>query len=423
MVQIGNLLQILQPYRNQHQKLMDEQQTDDIIDAILKAHKLYQPEYKKISSFFKGSNNKETAKNVWNFLKKNVPYKIESGSKQTIKSPSAILLNSGDCKHYASFAGGICAALGIPFAYRFASYKLLDSTPQHVFVVVNPNTENEIWIDPVLPSFNYKKAYQSATDRKMAIYSISGIGATKAQKAAVKAAKAAKKAAPKGTAKKAAKAELKAAKKAAGVTLGQKLKKGAKVVLKVAASPARNAFLLLVKINFGNLAVKLSKAWEKDASKVTHFWEGLGGKINNLKKQWEQGRTKKRIFGVCNCGGKCNQCNHSAEIGFAPAAAAAAAAPILAKVADLLKQIGIDPAELVEIGKNAINDKAQELVKNALAPKAETEAENIETANVAVPDDTIDASGSAGTSSKKSNYILPAVLIGGGLLYLATRKK
>ena len=75
--------------------------------------------------------------------------------------------------------------------------------------------------------------------------------------------KAAKKAAPTKAAKQAAKTEVQAARKAAGRTAGQVLKKGTKAVLKVAASPVRNAFLALVALNFGGLGNKLKAAWQK----------------------------------------------------------------------------------------------------------------------------------------------------------------
>ena len=217
---VGSILGRLAPYKAQERKIVEDQSTGDIISAITKAHILYAPEYKKISSFFKGSNSKQTGKKIFDFLKSNVKYVIEPGDKQTVKSPAAILAQGfGDCKHYAGFSGGILQHLGIPFAYRFASYRMLDKQPQHVFVVINPGG-NEIWLDPVLTEYNYQKPYTYAKDKKMALYTISGIGATKSEK--------------------------KAAKKAAGKTLGQKIKKGTKAVLKVAASPVRNAFLLLI---------------------------------------------------------------------------------------------------------------------------------------------------------------------------------
>jgi hypothetical protein len=410
------LMGFLDPYKGKADKIVEEQTTGDIIEAILKAHREHAGDYAKISSFFSGGSKKDVARRIYNFLRKNVKYRIESSNRQTVTSPASLLaIGRGDCKHYSLFAAGILQNLGIPFSFRFASYKTFDRQPQHVFVVIDPGTDREIYIDPVISSFDYKKPYTYAIDKKMAVYKISGIGATKAQKAALKAAKAAKKAAPTKAAKKAAKVELKAARKAAGRTAGQVLKKGVKVVLKVAASPVRNAFLALVALNFGGLATKLTAGWKKAPSKIQNFWEGIGGKMDALKKAFEKGATKKRIFG-------------DDTIGAAPAAAAAAAAPLLVKVADLLKSIGIDPAELVQIGKDALNTKAQELAKKALEPKAAELATDIDVADQVFEDTppTMDVSSTPAfkeaTAKDKPNY-LPLVLGGAAVLYLVMRKK
>lgn len=406
----------LAPFQNRREMLESDQSTGDIINAILDAHKRHAGDYAKISSFFNAGSNRDTARKIYNFLKGNVKYIIEPGSKQTVKSPSAILAQGyGDCKHYSLFAGGILQNLGIPFAYRFASYRVFNKEPQHVFVVVNPGTNNEIWIDPVLNKFDYKKAYTYATDRKpMALYSISGVGATAQEKAALKAAKAARKSAPTKAAKKAAVTEVKAARKAAGRTAGQVLKKGTKAVLKVAAAPVRNAFLALVYINFAALATKLAAGWQKAPTKITKFWEGAGGQINALKKAWEGGSKKKRIFG-------------DDSIGAAPAAAATAAAPLLVKVGTLLRDIGIDPADLVDIGKSAINSMSQELAKKALEPKAAKEAENIDTTEQVFNESpTMDVTQTPAFTEKvatgKTNF-LPLIIGGAAVLYFATKKK
>lgn len=407
------LMGVLAPFQNRREMLTAEQSTGDIIDAILDAHRRHAQDYSKISSFFNAGSKMQTAKKIYNFLKNNVRYVIEPGSKQTVKSPAAILATGyGDCKHYSLFAGGILQNLGIPFAYRFASYKMFDKQPQHVFVVVNPGTSNEIWIDPVVGEFNYKKPYTYAIDKKMALYSISGIGATAQQKADLRAAKAARKAAPTKAAKQAADTSVKAARKAAGRTTGQVLKKGAKVVLKVAAAPVRNAFLLLVSLNFAGLGNKLSAAWEKAPSKLQNFWESAGGQINALKKAWEKGSTKKRIFGM-------------EQIGVAPAAPAAAAvtaAPLLIKVADFLQKIGIDPAELVQVGRDAVNKKAQELAKKVLEPKAATDAVNIDVADQVFEQPAEMAPATTTTATKKPNF-LPLLIGGAAVLYFVTRKK
>jgi hypothetical protein len=407
----------LGPFQNRREMLTADQSTGDIIDAILEAHRRHANDYSKISSFFNAGSRRATARKIFNFLKNNVRYVIEPGSKQTVKSPAAILATGyGDCKHYSLFAGGVLQNLGIPFAYRFASYKMFDKQPQHVFVVVNPGTNNEIWIDPVVGDFDYKKPYTYATDRKMALYSISGIGATAQQRADLRAAKAAKKAAPTKAAKQAAQASVVAARKAAGRTTGQVLKKGAKVVLKVAAAPVRNSFLLLVTINFAGLATKLAAAWQKAPSKLQNFWESAGGQINALKKAWEKGSIKKRIFGMEQIG----------VAPAAPAAAAATAAPLLVKVADFFTKIGIDPAELVQVGKDALNKRAQELAKKALEPKAATEATNIDIADqVFEPAElqaTTDMAPATTTATKKPNF-LPLLIGGAAVLYFVTRKR
>lgn len=395
----------LGPFRNQNRVIVEDQSTGDIIDAIVKAHKKYSPDYSKISSFFNGYSKRDTAKKIYNFLRKNVVYRIEPGSAQSVKSPAAILATGhGDCKHYSLFSGGVLQNLGIPFAYRFVSYKN-DKIPQHVFVVIDPGTEKEIWIDPVISVFDYKKPYTYKTDRKMALYSISGIG-----QATIKQAKAAKKAAATKVQKQAAQTELKAARKAANKTFGQQLKKGSKVVLKVAAAPVRNAFLLLVKLNFAGLATKLTKAWEKAPTKLRTFWEGAGGQLEALKKAWESGSQKKRIFGT-----------DDVIVGAEPVSVtAAAASPLLIKVANVLKDIGIDPAELVQVGKDALNQKAQELAKKALEPKAAKQASEQELAMQVEETKPSSADGPI-TVTKKPNFL--PVLIGGlAVVYLITKK-
>jgi hypothetical protein len=174
----------LPPYTGNKKVLIDDQNTDDIIKGILDNHELYKEDYDKISEYFIGRNDINTAKNVYSFLKKYVPYYIEPSKLQTLRSPSAILSikQGADCKSYASFVNGIFDSLNrkgifkIPLSYRFASYK--NSTkPGHVFAVLYPGNENEIWVDNVLSTFNEKKQPTYFKDKKlkMALVSMSGV--------------------------------------------------------------------------------------------------------------------------------------------------------------------------------------------------------------------------------------------------------
>jgi LPXTG-motif cell wall-anchored protein len=184
MISKNAVLQKLAPFTNFKKVLIDDQNTSDIIQGILDNHDNYQDEYDKISEMFIGDNEVETARNVFNFLKNNVPYYIEPIEKQTLRSPSAIVCmkQGADCKSYASFINGIMNSLNkkgifrVPLAYRFASYRYDTKEPQHVFAVLYPGTKNEVWVDPVLTKFDQRKEPVFIKDKKikMALIAMSG---------------------------------------------------------------------------------------------------------------------------------------------------------------------------------------------------------------------------------------------------------
>ena len=184
MISKNAVLQKLAPFTNFKKVLIDDQNTSDIVQGILDNHENYQNEYDKISEMFIGDNEVETARNVFDFLKQNVPYYIEPIEKQTLRSPSAILSmkQGADCKSYSSFINGTMQSLNrkgifrVPLAYRFASYRYDTKEPQHVFAVLYPGTKNEVWVDPVLQKFDQRKEPVFIKDKKikMALIAMSG---------------------------------------------------------------------------------------------------------------------------------------------------------------------------------------------------------------------------------------------------------
>lgn len=184
MISKNAVLQKLAPFTNFKKVLIDEQNTSDIVEGILDNHDNYQKEYDKISEMFLGGNEVETARNIYNFIKQNVPYYIEPIEKQTLRSPSAIvsMKQGADCKSYATFINGIMSSLNrkgifkVPMAYRFASYRYDTKEPQHVFSVLYPGTKNEVWVDPVLGRFDQRKEPVYIKDKKikMALIQMSG---------------------------------------------------------------------------------------------------------------------------------------------------------------------------------------------------------------------------------------------------------
>jgi hypothetical protein len=171
------LLSKLAPYKNNKVLIYNNQNTDDIITVLLKAHNLYKTDYDNIAAYFWKGSIERTCRFIWYFLKQNVKYKVEPDSRQSVKSPAAILSTGiykngyNDCKHYSQMIAGILSALcrkgiKISWCYRFANYKLFSTTPHHVFVVVKKDN-SEIWIDPVLEGYNLKKPYINKIDKKI----------------------------------------------------------------------------------------------------------------------------------------------------------------------------------------------------------------------------------------------------------------
>lgn len=428
------LLSKLRPYVGSLTVVKYDQGTGDIINELLKAHKDEIKEYDKIYPYFLGGNDYETAKNIFDFLKRNIKYKIEPGSKQTLKSAAGILAQGyGDCKHYSQIAGGILDAINrntgkkINWAYRFASYNDKKQV-QHVFVVIKEKNGNEIWIDPVLNKFDLKKPYNYKIDKKpMALYRISGVeneaevgkflpGLKKLSlkniaKAGKKVAKGVAKIAPivvkaaavavpgasaalavKAAAVKTAASKVKAVKKGTAVVKKVKavkaavktpapISKGAekaglkKVVVKVDNATSRNAFLTLVKNNKGGLGTKLGARLSSLEPKLKSKWERLGGKYNTLKSTI-LGGSRVAVSGFDN--------NYSQSYGIGAVDSAkiyAAALPTIKQLEPELLAVGVNLSDLVTKGSqeamNQVTDKLAvdtkgQLINDPTAPDTET---------------------------------------------------
>jgi organic hydroperoxide reductase OsmC/OhrA len=407
------LLGRLKSFGGNSKMIVRDQQVPDIISAMLSAHKMYASEYDKISKDFYSGDGVQTAKKLFEFLKKNVRYKIESDKAQRIMSPSAILsLGKNDCKNYALFIMGVLDSLkrkGLinnKIYYRFASYRLLDEIPHHVFAVIQDNLGNEYFIDPVLSTFNERKTYYHKIDKEpvMPLYSVSGIGnqvglfGSKKKKAAAAAAATA--------------APVAQGSQAAPVA---KPKEKKKIVLKIALAPARGSFLLLVGLNFMGLATKLKTAFTNKADETQNWWKNLGGNPNELLRKTEQGAKKKRILGADV------EFASEGQIGVVAtgtAAAAATAAPILIKLAEFLSKLGIDVKEVAEVGKQVLAKQVKNVVEKKLEADAKVEqASQDEIDSIVNQAENFNADG-----SKKMNY-LPIVIGGALVIYLISRKK
>lgn len=185
MVSKSQLLQLLPPFTNSSLVIEEDQDVPDIMREVLEAHDHFAVDYDSIYTYFMEPTVYGICKELFDFCKVNIRYVIEGEDQQTTKSPSALLvMGFGDCKHYAGFIGGVLSAIKrntgrkINWSYRFASYDYFTADPGHVFVVVK-DQGNEIWIDPVLNSFDERLLPAKVIDKKvndMALYRVSGVG-------------------------------------------------------------------------------------------------------------------------------------------------------------------------------------------------------------------------------------------------------
>jgi hypothetical protein len=177
------LIGLLPPFKDERVLIKENQRVDDIIKQLLDAHDRYTVYYDKFALLFDDKSTLKICENICDFLKKNIRYVEESDKDQTTALPTAILeWAQGDCKHYASFTGGILDAITrltgkkINWCYRFASYDLLSKSPHHVFVVVF-DKGNEIWIDPVPGADKLTPVWQldeTVKNNSMALHDVIG---------------------------------------------------------------------------------------------------------------------------------------------------------------------------------------------------------------------------------------------------------
>ena len=155
---------------NYRSKLIsDWQNTDDIIKALKTQHIENRKYSQKIAKYFCGANERETAKNIFNFLKREIQYRVEPAQTQTTKSIPRLLADGyGDCKHYTNFANGVLEACGYKPIYRFAGYG--SKGLQHTYTYL---PESNTVLDAVLSTFDTEKTPKYKKD--MSLYKMSGV--------------------------------------------------------------------------------------------------------------------------------------------------------------------------------------------------------------------------------------------------------
>jgi hypothetical protein len=304
------------------EKISGDADNSDLRAAIMAAVPEAVEQTKQLASYFQTTSDRETAKKIFDYLKKNVKYKADD-YRQVIQLPSAIMQPGSvtDCKSLSLFTAAILQNLGIPWHFVLASYT--DSPiPGHIYV----QTDSGVIIDVVWGKFNSEKKpkYRYKMDYKRNDAGLGGAdpignifkkGQQLIQKGvdfakeqtdelARKAREEADRLAREAAARAAAEAER--LRKQAGQLQGrietgfdkfktwtsdyvQKVIQGAKTI---GLGPGRNLFLIVVKNNFDGLANKLSRI---NQDELRSAWNKAGGNWTNLTDAIRKGASKRSI--------------------------------------------------------------------------------------------------------------------------------
>jgi hypothetical protein len=375
----------------------------DIRDLLMSLVPKARKQMKDQAARFKGKNERETCKKIFDYLKNNFTY-VADGGEQIIKLPSALLrYKTGDCKSYSLFTSAILENLKIPYKFVYTSYNT-NPVPGHVYVV----TESGCIIDAVYGKFNEEKTPTYKYSQNMNVrymgsidsYSTNDGGQSSAQSALGSCGN---------------RYRFQQGKAVRGIS-GPGFRR-------IALAPGRGLFLGIVKGNLDGIASKLTKV---DQNKLKKTWENAGGDFSKLQKAIKTGASKparklgllgfirKRLRpkGGVNGIGAASENDIKAAIIAGSTAVGTAIAPGVGSGAGAA--IGAALVALIPIVIDLVSQTPDAEMTDTVIPNP-----------VSAESDVTDGSGQPVQEGTKFDIskALPLIAIGAGALYFATRKR
>jgi hypothetical protein len=373
----------------------------DIRDLLMSLVPKARKQMKDQAARFKGKNERDTCKKIFDYLKNNFTY-VADGGEQIIKLPSALLrYKTGDCKSYSLFTSAILENLKIPYKFVYASYNT-NPVPGHVYVV----TESGCIIDAVYGKFNEEKTPTYKYSQNMNVrymgsidsYSTNDGGQSSAQNALGACGN---------------RYRFQQGKAVRGIQ-GPGFRR-------IALAPGRGLFLGIVKGNLDGIASKLTKV---DQNKLKKTWENAGGDFSKLQKAIKTGASKparklgllgfirKRLRpkGGVNGIGAASENDIKAAIIAGSTAVGTAIAPGVGSGAGAA--IGAALVALIPIVIDLVSQTPDAEMTDTVIPNP-----------VSAESDVTDQTAPQEGTKFNLQGALPLIAIGAGALYLATRKR
>ncbi len=169
----------IKPFRKKYTLIKKDYRTDDIMEQILEADKTNAHlDVMELSKHIRYTDLNDLCTSIFTLLRTSILYQEDELGFQGVKDPAALwATKTGDCKSYSLFTNSIFKCLGIPYIYRFASYRKTGIVG-HVYPIA-VGLERNIIVDAVYGHYNKEKqpTVKPIDFQMEGLYRIQGVGA------------------------------------------------------------------------------------------------------------------------------------------------------------------------------------------------------------------------------------------------------
>jgi hypothetical protein len=257
--------------------------TRDIINALARILPAATKQAEQFTFLRKTGDSINDALSVGRYVQNNFTYIKDGLLEQNIKTPGAMLATkTGDCKSFALFIAAVLSSWKYKNGLRFAGYNG-SGQPTHVYNFILTNENKMFTLDSCLQGL--KESPNATLIEDMQVNHIAGVPVLNEISTGIYGRAERK-------ARRQQRREDRQERRQERREQGRGFFQGAK---KIALAPARGAFLLVLKANFRGLASRFAKV---PAEKLAGFWGKLGGDKNKLMFAINDGKGKKPLLGM-----------------------------------------------------------------------------------------------------------------------------
>jgi hypothetical protein len=264
--------------------------TRDIINALARILPAATKQAEQFTFLRKTGDPINDALTVGRYVQNNFTYIKDGLLEQNIKTPGAMLATkTGDCKSFALFIAAVLSAWKYNNGLRFAGYNG-SGQPTHVYNFILTNENKIFTLDSCLPGL--QESPNATIIEDMQVNHIAGVPVLNEISTGIYGRAERKARRQQRREDRQERREERRENRQQRREEGRGFFQGAK---KIALAPARGAFLLVLKANFRGLASRFAKV---PAEKLAGFWGKLGGDKNKLNAAINDGKNKKPLLGM-----------------------------------------------------------------------------------------------------------------------------